>query len=249
MTKKLPVDNPIDAVAALAEPTRRALYDLVVADGEAVGRDDAVEVLGISRELAAFHLDRLVEAGLLQAEYRRRSGRTGPGAGRPAKLYRRTDRQVEISFPARRYDRAADLMATAMEMLPGTGASDALSAVARERGIAVGVNARQQAGRRLGHARTLGGVVEVLRTAGYEPWLDAPGTVCLRNCPYDELAAEHRDLTCGMNLAWAEGVVDGLGASEVRVELDPEPGRCCLIFHADSGPPGESSTAPNAGTG
>ena len=249
MTRKLPVDNPIDAVAALAEPTRRALYELVAADGEAVGRDDAVEALGISRELAAFHLDRLVEAGLLQTEYRRRSGRTGPGAGRPAKLYRRADRQVEISLPVRRYDRAADLMATAIEMLPGTVAIDALSAVARERGTAAGADARQQAGRRLGYVRTLSGLVEVLRTAGYEPRLDSPGTVRLRNCPYDDLAAEHRDLTCGMNLAWAEGVVDGLGASGMQVELDPEPGRCCLIFHADSGRLGESSTAANEGAG
>ncbi|HLO35721.1 MAG TPA: helix-turn-helix domain-containing protein, partial [Candidatus Deferrimicrobium sp.] len=93
MTKKPTVDDPIGAVALLAEPTRRALYDLVVASGEPVGRDDAVAALGISRELAAFHLDRLVEAGLLETEYRRRSGRTGPGAGRPAKLYRRAERE------------------------------------------------------------------------------------------------------------------------------------------------------------
>ena len=92
--------DEIDGVAALAEPTRRRLYDLVAARDEPVGRDDAVEALGISRELAAFHLDRLVEAGLLQTEYRRRNGRTGPGAGRPAKLYRRADRVVEISLPA-----------------------------------------------------------------------------------------------------------------------------------------------------
>ena len=108
------LNDPIDAVAALAEPTRRALYDLVAASDEPVGRDDAVTALGISRELAAFHLDRLVAAGLLTPEYRRRSGRTGPGAGRPAKLYRRSDRSVEVSLPPRHYDRAADLMATAL---------------------------------------------------------------------------------------------------------------------------------------
>src|SRR5512139_1666519 len=106
--------DAIDAVAALGEPTRHALYDLVAGSAEPVGRDDAVTALGISRELAAFHLDRLVEAGLLETEYRRRSGRTGPGAGRPAKLYRRAGHEIEVSLPPRRYDRAAALMATAL---------------------------------------------------------------------------------------------------------------------------------------
>ncbi len=112
MTKEPVTDDPIGAVATLAEPTRRRLYDLVVASREPVGRDDAVTALGISRELAAFHLDRLVEVGLLQTEFRRRSGRTGPGAGRPAKFYRRADRDLEVSLPPRHYERAADLMAT-----------------------------------------------------------------------------------------------------------------------------------------
>src|SRR5436190_24048350 len=124
--------DPIEAVAALAEPTRRALYDLVGASREPVGRDDAATALGISRELAAFHLDRLVAVGLLQPEFRRRSGRTGPGAGRPAKLYRRADGEVDVSLPARRYDRAADLMATAIDRLPGPSGIETLALVARE---------------------------------------------------------------------------------------------------------------------
>jgi predicted ArsR family transcriptional regulator len=224
--------DPIEAVAALAEPTRRRLYDLVSASGEPVGRDDAVTTLGISRELAAFHLDRLVEAGLLQAEYRRLSGRTGPGAGRPAKLYRRAEREVEVSLPVRRYDRAADLMATALARLDGTSGIEALASVARERGTAVGIEARRLTGRRLGSLRSLRGVVDVLRGAGYEPQVAPDGTICVRNCPYRALAADHRDLTCGMNLAWAEGVVTGLGGLDITVELAPAPGRCCVVFQA-----------------
>ena len=78
---------------------------------------------------------------------------------------------------------------------------------------------------------SFGRLLDLLRGAGYEPEIEPAGDVCLRNCPYDALVQEHRDVTCGMNLAWAEGVVEGLGASDVAVELNPEPGRCCVIFH------------------
>jgi predicted ArsR family transcriptional regulator len=225
--------DPIDAVAALAEPTRRALYDLVAASDEPVGRDDAVASLGISRELAAFHLDRLVAAGLLTPEYRRRSGRSGPGAGRPAKLYRRSDRPVEISLPPRHYDRAADLMATALRRVADGAGLEALARTAREAGAALGEGARRDT-RDTAHLRSAPGLVSVLDGAGYEPIVEADGTVCLRNCPYGAVAADHRDVTCAMNVAWAEGVVDGLGVNEVGVELAPEDGRCCVVFH----PPG-----------
>ncbi|MDO8484272.1 MAG: hypothetical protein Q7S35_04940 [Candidatus Limnocylindrales bacterium] len=230
MTKKPAVEDPIQAVALLEEPNRQRLYDLVAASHEPVGRDAAAAALGISRELAAFHLDRLVQAGLLETEYRRRSGRTGPGAGRPAKLYRRADREVAISLPPRHYGLAADLMATALDRLGGASGTEAVATVARERGTVVGVDARRKAGPRPGRRRLLTGLLDVLRGAGYEPVIEVSnGTVCLRNCPYDAIASDHRELTCGMNLAWAEGVVDGLG-SPASVEVAPEPGRCCVVF-------------------
>jgi predicted ArsR family transcriptional regulator len=225
--------NPVEAIAALAEPTRRALYDLVSRSDEPVGRDDAVTALGISRELAAFHLDRLVAAGLLKPEYRRRSGRTGPGAGRPAKLYRRTDEAVEISLPARHYDRAADLMAIALARVADGAGLEALARTAHEAGTAVGAGARRGPVGDAVDDRSGQRLVQVLDEAGYEPLVKQDGTVCLRNCPYGAVAADHRDVTCGMNLAWAEGVVDGLGVPDIDVELAPEPGRCCVIFHGD----------------
>ena len=195
---------------------------------------DAVAALGIKRELAAFHLDRLVEAGLLQTEYRRLSGRTGPGAGRPAKLYRRTDAEIGVSFPARRYAWVADVMATALGRLSDASGIESLATIARERGRAVGLEALRALGRRPGRVRSLSGLVDVLRGAGYEPRLEPDGTVCLRNCPYSALTADHRELTCGMNLAWAQGVVAGLGVEDVSTTLAPEAGRCCVVFDATS---------------
>jgi len=223
------IDDPIGSVALLDEPNRRRLYELVARAGTPVGRDEAAAALEISRELAAFHLDRLVDGGLLVTEYQRRSGRTGPGAGRPAKLYRRAEGDVIVTLPTRNYDLAADVMAEALEELGGSG-SAALQPVARERGRA---DARHLAASNEPSVAAMasgGALADALRTAGYEPEARADGSILLRNCPYDALALDHRELTCGMSAAWAEGLVEGL-AAPMTVELAPQPGRCCVIFH------------------
>ena len=237
MVRNIRVDDPISSVALLDDPNRRRLYDLVAHAGEPVGRDEAAAAVGMSRELAAFHLDRLVAGGLLVPEYRRRSGRTGPGAGRPAKLYRRAEGDVIVSLPTRNYGLAADVMAEALEEL-GKRGLHALEPVARERGRAeaerLAITAEPAAD---GQANDP--LIEALRGAGYAPEGQADGSVMLRNCPYDALALDHRDLTCGMSAAWAEGLVAGLD-SPMRVELAPAPGRCCVIFR-----PAPSEAAPN----
>ncbi len=231
MTDRPQVDDPIEAIALLEEPNRRRLFDLVATSRESVSRDDGAAALGISRELAAFHLDRLVEAGLLEAEYRRRGGRTGPGSGRPAKFYRRSDRELTVSFPPRRYDVAADVMATALDRLETPSGAEAVRTVARERGEEVGHEIRRSAGARPGRRRLRAALLDTLRGSGYEPEVDeASGAVHLRNCPFPTLAASHRELTCGMNLAWADGMVDEIVDSGLRPELAPKPGYCCVVF-------------------
>jgi predicted ArsR family transcriptional regulator len=142
------------------------------------------------------------------------------------------------------YDLAADLMATALDRLEGEAGAQAAAAVASERGSADGAAARRKLGARPGRRRSTAGLVDVLRGADYEPHVDAStGTLVLRNCPFHDLAADHRDLICGMNLAWAEGVVDSLG-SPLRAELAPEPGRCCVVFRAA---PGRADTTTGLG--
>jgi len=235
MTKQTSVEDPVGALALLDDAKRRRLYQLVASSEMPVGRDEAAAALGISRELAAFHLDRLVAAELLETEYRRLGDRRGPGAGRPAKLYRRADHELVVSFPPRRYDLAAHLMATALDRLDGAAGQQAAAAVARERGGADAAAARLKTGALAGRSRSTAGLVDILRGGDYEPQVDAAdGTISLRNCPYRDLAAAHRDLTCGMNLAWAEGVVDSLNAP-FRAELAPQPGRCCVVFRAAPG--------------
>src|SRR5512134_1888530 len=107
-------EHTIGRIAALADPVRRALYEYVAGSGDDVSRDQAARAARVARPLAAFHLDKLVEHGLLETSYRRLTGRRGPGAGRPAKLYRRSALQLDISLPARDYELAARLFARAL---------------------------------------------------------------------------------------------------------------------------------------
>lgn len=225
------IPDPVAAIALLDEPRRRALYEYVTSRREPVGRDEAARALGMGRELAAFHLDRLAAAGLLEVEFRRLSGRSGPGAGRPAKLYRRSANEARASFPSRDYARLAELLARAVEVDPDHAAQSAADEAARARGLEEGTQARTKAGARAGARGLRAGLIELLGEVGYEPTaVTDSAKIRLQNCPYHALVANHRELTCGMNLAWANGVLEGLGDAGLEANLAPEPGYCCVAF-------------------
>jgi predicted ArsR family transcriptional regulator len=228
MLRKMPNSRAdVDAVALLAEPVRGALYEWVSSAGEAVSRDEAAAALAITRALAAFHLDRLVGAGLLVAEFRRLSGRSGPGAGRPSKLYRRAARDVAVSLPGRRYEIPARLFAETIEQLHGPGSLEAIRATARQMGDTIGSAARKQAGRRPTHKRLHEVLLATLAERAYQPREEA-GEIRLGNCPFQTLVADHRPVVCGMNLALIEGLTSGLGDRRIEARADPGPGRCCV---------------------
>ena len=227
----VPADpRDVDAIALLAEPARRALYDWVVAAGRPVSRDEAAAGAGVSRALAAFHLDRLAGAGLLTTEYRRLTGRSGPGAGRPAKLYERAPGDVAVSLPERTYGVAAKVFADALTELAPSLPADSVTSAARALGEEVGAEARRRAGIRPGARRRREALLATLAERGYEPHETEAGEIRLGNCPFHALVDEHRPLVCGMNLALAEGVVAGLGDDRVHPRLDPRPGSCCVAF-------------------
>lgn len=211
----------LESVGALTEPVRRALYDFVAAAGEPVSRDTAASAVGVSRSLAAFHLDRLVETRLLAATYRRLTGRTGPGAGRPSKLYQRAAGEHAVTLPPRRYDLAAELLAQAVES--SAPARAALTAAARRTGA--GIAATATAGGKVAAA------VEALRAQGFEPREEA-GRIVLANCPFHAIAVTHTALVCGANLALIEALVSGLGCAELTARLEPAPGRCCVVLES-----------------
>ena len=220
----------VDAIGALVEPVRRALYDYVARQPHAVGRDEAARAVGVSRSLAAFHLDKLVEVDLLQTTYRRLSEKTGPGAGRPSKLYRRSGRAVAVTIPERRHELLADLLARGLQKVERPVAADALTEAARELGEAVGAQARRMAGSRARREQLLRSAEQILDEFGFAPYRAESGTIRLRNCPFDPVSARFRDLVCGMNLSLLRAVLDGLRASGVSAELDPQPEMCCVVL-------------------
>jgi predicted ArsR family transcriptional regulator len=215
------------AVALLAEPVRQRLYSYLRERHEPVGREDAARHAGIAVKLAAFHLDRMAEAGLLDVEYRRLSGRVGPGAGRPAKLYSISPRSISIAIPQTRYALAASMMATALSAgSSGSYGADTLQEVATTVGEGLGADIRRQ-------TRTTRARREAVRSKldqlGYDPQPQGSGDVSLRNCIFSELSGSHRDLVCGMNAAFVRGLLEGAGVRSSRVEgRTVEPPSCCV---------------------
>lgn len=250
-TERGEADRQIAVVAALNEPVRRALYRHVVSQGHAVGRSEAAEATGITRSLASFHLDKLVEEGLLDPEYRRTSGRTGPGAGRPSKLYRRARGEVEVSLPPRSYELAARLFAQALVGREDEPAGQALHGAANAFGTRLAAEARRLAGPGATDQSLRESAEGLLADYGFEPFQDEDGTIRLRNCPFDALASEHRQLVCGMNLSLMQGLVNGLERSGRSAALDPRPGLCCVVFRPsqESGVSSTSATPSGSAPG
>src|SRR5579863_5445053 len=216
-------DLDLASVSSLDDPVRRRLYEVVARRTEPVGRDEAADAAGIGRALAVYHLDKLVEAGLLTATYARPAGRTGPGAGRPAKLYARSDREFAVSVPPREYELAARLLAQAVEADASGRSRAVLLDAARRLGAELGSRFRSQG---------MEDLETTLAAHGYEPRHDGTGTIRLRNCPFHQLAEAHRATVCGMNLGLIEGLVEGLDVPGARPALDPSPGYCCVTIGA-----------------
>ncbi|HEX8768864.1 MAG TPA: helix-turn-helix domain-containing protein [Jatrophihabitans sp.] len=229
------IDQQLTGLSGLGDPLRRALYRHVAERGVPVSRDDAALAVGISRPLAAYHLDKLVDDGLLEARYQRRGGRQGPGAGRPAKHYVRAAGQIELSLPARDYAALAELLAGAVEADPSGAAQAALNRAAGILGAALGTEAARHPAADGNPDEVLAALRQTLADRGYEPYDDPDGAIRLRNCPFDRIAAHHRQLVCGANLAMLQGLADHLdGDPPVRAVLDPQPGRCCVVLTRDS---------------
>ena len=235
MTSTPRLDRPDRGRRRACRADSSRLYDLVAASTEAVGRDQAAARSGSAASWR--HSISIVS--------------WPPGSSRPNSVGAAGGPVLAPGGPpssiAAPHARSRSRSPHAATSAPPTSWRPPSSGFPRGRGskrpleprvnaaTSIGSEARRRAGRRLGRTRARAALLEVLRGAGYEPDVDADGTVCLRNCPYDALVADHRDMTCGMNLAWAEGVIDGLRVPGVRAELAPEPGRCCVVLRAETG--------------
>lgn len=232
---KARLEPALEVASALREPTRRTLYDYVERQPRAVSRDEAAQAVGVSRALAAFHLDKLVRVGLLKAEYRRLSERSGPGAGRTSKLYRRSRRQIEMSLPYRNHELLARLLADTLGS-DQSGSPD--FGAAREFGRALGARARRRMRSRPQGEGLIRCVEDVLETLGYEPYRSSSGSLRLRNCPFDPLSRLFAPVVCEVGQAVIRGVVQGVEAP-MRLGREERPDRCCGVLSsiADGLPP------------
>lgn len=225
------LERRIAAIAALDQPLRRDVYRYVTRAGTWLTRDEVASELSLARSVAAFHLDKLAEAGLVEVRFERTTGRRGPGAGRPSKLYRISDDEVGVSLPERHYDLAGSLLAGAVAEATRSGrpVADCLREAADVAGEQLGSEAREAAGRTKTRAARRDAIVDVLRVHGYEPEVRRGGEIAMTNCPFHRLAEEQRDLVCGMNLDFLQGLVKGIGDDEkVAARLEPTPGYCCV---------------------
>ena len=214
------IRDDLDGVGMLADEVRHRLYEFVRAQAEPVTRDEAAQAIGISRTLAAYHLDKLASAGLVEVDYARINGRTGPGAGRPAKRYAPGSREVAVSLPPRNYSLLAQLLASAADAAPAGAYRAALAGAAARAGRALGAES--------------GDVSTALATAGYEPMTADDGDIILRNCPFHSVVQEHPELVCALNESFVRGTLEGAGDDPDRAELSPCTGRCCVLVHAEA---------------
>lgn len=217
----------IAAIAALGEPQRLRLFEFVASSTEPVTRDQAAEALGIKRNLAAFHLDKLVEQGFLETEFRQLNERKGPGSGRPSKLYFRSSREFEISTPERHYDTAATLLAAGIERSKSENVDveEGIKRAAEDYGRALA--AQLQTNKKV----TVAKVCQLLEERGYEP-ADENGEIVLRNCPFHRLSKEHTDLVCNMNLEIFKALDSAAEDVELNPRLHPHDAHCCVRLQA-----------------
>ena len=210
----------VERVGLLAEPTRRELYDFVSGANVAVSREQAAEGTGVPAHSAKFHLDKLVEGGLLETEFHKLTGRTGPGSGRPSKHYRRKEAEIAVTLPPRQYDLLSRVLT---DVVASAAAGEPLSLALKR----VAVDTGAEMGRE--HAAN-GDVESALRSCGYEPSIQ-DNVVSLRNCPFRGAAERHVELVCGINVDFVTGVLRGIGDTRSEAHLSPAPGRCCVAVH------------------
>jgi predicted ArsR family transcriptional regulator len=220
-------DATIRAVAALDEEQRLRLYEFIRAARRPVSRDEAAAAVGISRKLAAFHLDKLVEVGLLRSRLR------AVGAarvGRRPKMYEPADTDIQVSIPARRHEILADILTQAVLTEEQHGSAKAAAArAAHERGFTAGATVRDRIRPgRLGAERALTLAEGILAKCGFDPDRDGPGCLRLRNCPFHPIAASAPELICELNLAFMTGLIAGLHARTVEAVLAPAAGERCV---------------------
>jgi predicted ArsR family transcriptional regulator len=223
---------PVAALTVLSEDGRRALFEFVRTARRPVSREEAARATGISRKLAAFHLDKLVEAGLLVARYQAAGGVRK--VGRTPKVYEPASTGLHVSIPGRQYLALADVLLDAVTAeASGTSARRTALEVARLRGVELGHAERKQHGSDA-VPDPVGFAAAFLGRYGFDPSPEGDGVLRLRNCPFDPLCAKSPAVVCGLNQAYIGGLLAGLAIPALHAVLVPHPGECCVELRTSS---------------
>ena len=222
ITRKL--QSGLEALTSLGDPVRRRLYEAVAAEKREVSRNEVAKSTGVARPLVAYHLDRLVKDGLLATRFERQTGKTGPGAGRPAKLYFRPRSPVQVTLPPRDFELAARILIEALAEQPHEEIQRILDDIAQKTGEEM---ARDELQAEEGSESEI--LARLLEDRGYEPQTES-GETCFRNCVFHELADQQREIICGMNHSLLKGMLKALPGAAVEAKLQPAPDRCCVVL-------------------
>jgi predicted ArsR family transcriptional regulator len=223
-------EHVVKAIASLDDDVRRALYQFVRRQTEPVTRQAAARAVRISPKLAAFHLDKLVERGLLDADHDHPEG-VRRRVGRAPKRYSASAQELSLSIPERHYDLIGAILVDTLVAADGSERpTEIAERIAAEGGQAIGEATRRQRRHRgrLGIEGAVALAEDLLREHGYEPLRGVNDELRLRNCPFRALALRAPDLICAINLGFVSGLVHGIGNDNVDAYLTPTAGACCV---------------------
>ncbi len=216
------LQSALAIAAVLVDPVRRRIFQVARRARRPVTRDEAASAAHVSRSLAAFHLDKLVEAGLLRASIR---SSTGAGrVGRRPKVYEIGPAEVHLDVPRRQHGLLADVLVDALHEDDSGRVRRAATEAANRHGRTLGRAARAEAGGagELARART------IIEGLGFDPYEAETSALRLATCPFQPLARESPELVCGLNLSLLAGLLDGLRVTGVEAVLAPRSGECCV---------------------
>lgn len=226
--KRPQTEQEIERLAgALGDPTRRRVFFAVREASVPQTKDDVAERVGIDRRLAGFHLDKLVEQGFLDADFRKRE-KGGPGAGRPPKVYSLAATEAAVTLPERHYDVLAQLLLEAMSS-PGDP-DDQLERVGFAFGQSLARDQIESGESVFTPTQAIAEVVRILTRFGFAAQTEDPGaatpTIMACSCPFEEMAFHDPVRVCGLDRSIWKGVLSvyapgtTLGNTAARAEGD-----------------------------
>lgn len=215
-----------DITSALGDPTRRAVYIAVREAAEPLTSTDVADLFDIHPNVARHHLDKLANDGYLEVDRRRQSGRSGPGAGRPAKCYSPSGKGIDLHFPSRRHDLLVELLVRIVERSGGSDAARVAEDVGREYGEELASEIGSPADAAYETAVTA--IAKAMTGLGFEMSADpGAGRLLTSSCPFGGAAAQHPEVVCSLD----RGIVSGLFAGMSRPcepVLHPDPHEACV---------------------